>query len=64
MNDEIIEEVEVGMANCKYCRMYDQKSNMHKDKWTKEFYHEQCRPRPKGNNEVDLEDGESGIESG
>jgi len=35
---------EVGMATCKYCRAVDQKSQMHKDRYTKEFYHEWCRP--------------------
>jgi len=54
MNQGIIEnEVEVGMATCKYCKIGDQKAQMHKDKFTKEFYHERCRPVPeKENNEI------------
>jgi len=33
------------MATCKYCKIDDQKSQMHKDKLTKEYYHELCRPK-------------------
>ena len=48
MSQDIIEsEMEVGMATCKYCKVGDQKAQMHKDKYTKEYYHEWCRPIPK-----------------
>lgn len=29
---------------CKYCRVPDYPSNMHCDAFTKEYYHERCRP--------------------
>ena len=32
---------------CKYCKEFDDKDNMHKDKYTEEYYHEKCRPSHK-----------------
>ena len=29
---------------CKYCGKRDDAENMHQDKYTKEFYHDRCRP--------------------
>ena len=30
---------------CKYCGELDTKENMHEDKYTGEYYHEQCQER-------------------
>ena len=32
-------------ATCKYCKVFDAEENMHKDTYTEEFYHENCRPK-------------------
>jgi len=32
------------MNKCKYCNKMDKVANMHCDKYTKEYYHEACRP--------------------
>jgi len=35
-------------VECKYCDTEDKIDNFHEDKFTKEHYHEDCRPsRPK-----------------
>ena len=35
------------MTKCKYCGEVDAEENMHQDRFTKEFYHEDCRPQVK-----------------
>jgi len=35
------------MKECKYCHKTDAETEMHKDKLTSEYYHEECCPKLK-----------------
>ena len=50
MTEEVQEIVKLEVPRrCKYCGGYDKMDNMHQDIYTKEYYHEDCRPEWRDN---------------